>query len=140
MSSVRTSADAPLVPYLDASALVKLVVREPESAALRRFAEARSILASCSLVRVEVVRAVRPHGHTAVVNARDVLEQIDLAELDAELLDAAAELGGSIRSLDAIHVAAALELGDELEALVTYDLRMTSAAGELGIPVVAPGR
>ena len=140
MSSVRTSADAILVPYLDASALVKLVVREPESAELRRFAQARSILASCSLAGVEVVRAVRPHGRSAVVTARKVLEQIDLAELDAELLDAAAELGGSIRSLDAIHIAAALELGDELEALVTYDLRTATAAGELGIPVVAPGR
>jgi predicted nucleic acid-binding protein len=136
---VPTSADAVPVLYLDASALVKLVVTEPETAALRRVVEQREILASCALSRVEVVRAVREHGREAVSTAQALLDEIDLAELDTELLDAAAEIQGSIRSLDAIHVAAATELGDELEALVTYDARMAAAARALGLAVLAPG-
>lgn len=134
-----TSADAIRVPYLDASALVKLVVAEPETPALRGFVRRREFLTSCALSRVEVVRAVHAHGPTAVRTARALLDEIDLAELDAELLDVAAELEGPIRSADAIHVAAALELGDELEALVTYDARMATTARQLGLPVLSPG-
>jgi predicted nucleic acid-binding protein len=136
---VPTSADAIRVPYLDASALVKLVVAELETPALRGFVGEREFVASSALSRVEVVRAVQAHGPTAVRTARAILDEIDLAELDAELLDTAAELEGPIRSLDAIHVAAALELGDELEALVTYDARMATTARQLGLPVLTPG-
>ena len=124
--------------YLDASALVKLVVPEPESTALTRHLQGRSLLSSCAIARVEVVRAVAPHGAAPVLTARTLLDQIDLVQLDDELLDLAAELAGPLRSLDAVHVAAALELGDELEALVTYDAQMARAAQALGLPVVAP--
>jgi len=78
------------VVYLDSSALVKLVVRESESAALRRELRGEPERASCALARVEVVRAVRPHGAAAVVRARRLLRRLDLVQLDEELLDAAA--------------------------------------------------
>jgi len=124
--------------YLDASALVKLVVPESQSAALAAYVERRSPLSSCALARVEVVRAVSPHGEEPVRTARELLDEIDLIQLDDELLDLAAELQGPLRSLDAIHLAAALELGDALEAVVTYDGQMTRAAEVLGLTVVAP--
>lgn len=124
--------------YLDSSAIVKLVVDEPESAALRRALETTPIRASSGIARVEVVRAVRTKGRDVVESARVVLESIDLVVLDDELLDLAADLEGPLRSLDAIHLAAALELGDELEAVVTYDGQLTRAAELLGLPVVAP--
>ncbi|MGI8885590.1 MAG: type II toxin-antitoxin system VapC family toxin [Gaiellaceae bacterium] len=124
--------------YLDASALVKLVVPESQSAALAAYVERRSPLSSCALARLEVVRAVSPHGAEPVRTARELLDEIDLIQLDDELLDLAAELQGPLRSLDAIHLAAALELGDALEAVVTYDGQMTRAAEVLGLPVVAP--
>ena len=125
--------------YLDASALVKLVVPESQSAALAAYVERRSPLSSCALARVEVVRAVSPHGEEEPVRtARELLDEIDLIQLDDELLDLAAELQGPLRSLDAIHLAAALELGDALEAVVTYDGQMTRAAEVLGLTVVAP--
>jgi len=124
--------------YLDASALVKLVVPESQSAALAAYVERRSPLSSCALARVEVVRAVSPHGEEPVRTARELLDEIDLIQLDDELLDLAAELQGPLRSLDAIHLAAALELGDALEAVVTYDGQMTRAAEVLGLMVVAP--
>jgi predicted nucleic acid-binding protein len=127
------------VVYIDSSALVKLVVAEPESAALRRYLQTEPERASCALARVEVVRAVRPHGATATSRARQLLRRLDLIQLDDELLDGAAVLDGVVlRSLDAIHLAAAQTLGDDLAAIVTYDERMTRAAAQLGLPVQAP--
>jgi uncharacterized protein len=124
--------------YLDASALVKLVVSEPQSAALAAYVESRSPLSSCALARVEVVRAVSPHGRVPVLAARKLLDEIDLVQLDDELLDLAGELEGPLRSLDAIHLAAALELGEALGAVVTYDGQMARAADALGLPFAAP--
>lgn len=132
-------ASAKGAAYLDASALVKLIVPEPQSSALADYIDGRSPLASCAVARVEVVRAVRPHGSVHVRAARTLLAEVDLVQLDDELLDLAGELEGPLlRSLDAIHLAAALELGDELEAVVTYDRQMARAAEALGVPVVAP--
>lgn len=125
--------------YLDSSALVKLVVAERESGALRRYLRSKPRRASCALARVEVLRAVRPHGGAAVKRARGLLRRLDLVQLDDDLLDAAATLdAGVLRSLDAIHLAAAQVLGDDLTAVVTYDDRMTAAAGRLGLPIAAP--
>jgi uncharacterized protein len=125
--------------YLDSSALVKLVVREPESSALQRYLRRRPRRVSCALARVEVVRAVRPQGTDAINRARRVLERLNLLRLDDPLLEAAAQLDGpSLRSLDAIHLAAAHALGAELESVVTYDLRMTGAATGLGLRVASP--
>ena len=126
--------------YLDASAIVKLVVREPESEALERWlGDGGHEVISCALVRTEVVRAASPCGAEAVLRARRLLDRLDLIIIDDELLDLAGELVGPVRSLDAMHVAAALELGDELEAFVTYDRQMARAAESLGLPVAAPG-
>ncbi len=125
--------------YLDSSALVKLIIAEAESTALRRYLRRHAVRVSCGLARVEVVRAVRPQGGAAVARARQVLLRLDLLHLDDELLEDAATLDGSVlRSLDAIHLAAARTLGDELTAVVTYDERMTAAALRLGLPVEAP--
>jgi predicted nucleic acid-binding protein len=125
--------------YLDSSALVKLVVREAESEALIRHLGDRPNRASCALARVEVVRAVKAQGQAATARARQLLDRISLLFLDEVLLDQAAALDGAIlRSLDAIHIAAARALGDDLGELVTYDRRMADAAQRLGIAVVAP--
>jgi predicted nucleic acid-binding protein len=125
--------------YLDSSALVKLVVTEPESAALRRYLRRRPLRVSSALARVEVPRAVRAHGRAAVARARAVLARLRLLRLDDALLDEAAELdGGVLRSLDAIHLASAATLGTELDAVLTYDRRMTEAARAMGIAVSAP--
>jgi predicted nucleic acid-binding protein len=127
------------VIYLDSSALVKLVVAEPESAALRRYLAAEPDRVSCMLARVEVYRAVRDHGSMAVTRARRLLQRLHLVPLDDELLEAAAALDPRVpRSLDAIHLAAAQLFGGELTALVTYDRRMAAAAGLLELTVAAP--
>jgi predicted nucleic acid-binding protein len=123
--------------YLDSSALVKLVDYEVESDALRA-ALGDHLIVSCSLARTEVMRAARRKTGVVVAAARAVLNHTDLIQLDDELLDLAGELEPPLRSLDSIHLAAAMELGDELEAVVTYDSRMASAAEALGLTVVTP--
>lgn len=125
--------------YLDASAIVKLIVREQESVALQAWLdETRDGVVSCALVRTEVVRAAAPAGPEAIRRARRLLDRIDLIVVDDELLDLAGDLTEPLRSLDAIHVAAALEIGGDLDAFVTYDRHMTRAAEALGLPVAAP--
>lgn len=127
------------VVYLDSSALVKLVVFEAESKALARHLRGRPSRASCGLARVEVIRAVRAHGQPAIGRARQLLERISLLRLDDVLLDAAAALNGdNVRSLDAIHLAAAQALGGGLAEVITYDPRMADAAHLISLPVVAP--
>lgn len=74
-----------------------------------------------------------------MVQARGVLDSVALLTLSTAICERAAILEPNVlRSLDALHLAAALEVGDDLEALVTYDERLTDSARTLGISVVAP--
>jgi predicted nucleic acid-binding protein len=127
--------------YLDSSAIVKLVLREAESSALRKYLRTEPQRVSCALARVEVVRAVRRQGATVVSRARTQLGRLDLVAIDDKLLDHAADIGEDaiLRSLDAIHLAAASTVSSELTALITYDARMLRAAEALGLPTVSPG-
>ena len=125
--------------YLDSSALVTLVVREPESEALRCFLRSDPVRVSCGLARTEVLQSVRPLGPAAVERARRMLRALDLILLDESLLDAAGMLEpAGLRSLDAIHLAAAGLLAPGLDAIITYDRCMADAAAALGLPVAAP--
>lgn len=129
--------------YLDSSALVKLVAKEAETTALRRYLSRRadSPRVTSSLARVEVVRAVSAAGAQAVTRALELLDRLYEVPLERSLLDRAADLRAplALRSLDAVHLASALVLGRTLSAVVTYDARMTAAAVSLGLEVAAPG-
>ena len=126
------------VAYLDSSAFVKTVVREAESDRLAGWLEDWPRRSSCELLRTEAVRAVRKHGEAAIERARSEFGSVDLARIDRTLLESAADLPVDVRSLDAIHLAAAQAIGPDLGVLVTYDERMARAAAELGIEVVSP--
>ena len=127
--------------YVDTSALVKLVVVEAESAALRSYlAECASdVRIAAALARTEFVRAVAAHRSIDVLeNARRVLTRMYLVTLSNRLLDTAATMAPpELRTLDAIHLAAALTAPD-LRAMVTYDSRLAEAAATAGIAVVSP--
>ncbi|MGH2466718.1 MAG: type II toxin-antitoxin system VapC family toxin [Candidatus Limnocylindrales bacterium] len=127
--------------YLDSSAFVKLIVDEAEAAALRRhLAATRARRTSSALLRTEALRAVRHLGPEALALAREATHRVDLIAIDDRILDAAGLLEpGIVRTLDAIHLATALALGDDLEAIVTYDQRMVDGARLLGLPVVSVG-
>ena len=122
--------------------MVKLVQREAESEALRRYLRRHRTdeRVTSALARVEVPRAVQAGGAAAVAQARRQLSRLHQVTLDTGLLDIAAPLvpGTLLRSLDAIHLASAQLLGADLRAVVTYDLRMAAAATTLGIAVEAP--
>ena len=127
--------------YVDTSALVKLIVIEPESSSLRSYLgqlPSDSQFTS-ALARTELIRAVARHGSIeAVAHARRVLAKLDLVPLNNKLLDTAATLmPPELRTLDAINLAAA-RTAPELRAMVTYDSRLAEAAANAGIAVVGP--
>ena len=125
--------------YLDSSAIVKLAVHEPESAALRRYLRRRRPLVSSALARTEVLRALLPSGDEAVARGRNVLQKLDLIRVNDRILNAAGVLGPpELRTFDAIHLATAQELGRELTALIAYDNRMVTTAKRLGHKIVQP--
>jgi predicted nucleic acid-binding protein len=129
------------IVYLDSSAIVKLVVREPESLALRRYLRRRRTVVSSSLARVEVSRAVLHLGARAVDRARDVLQRLDLVRLSDRVLASAEALEpAELRTLDAIHLATAGLLGETLGSVISYDDRLSEAARARGFAVHAPGR
>ncbi|MHB8571526.1 MAG: type II toxin-antitoxin system VapC family toxin [Candidatus Dormibacteria bacterium] len=136
---VPTSAETAGVLYLDSSALVKLVVREPESTALRRLLTRRAAHATSVLARVEVLRAIRRSEPSRLPAARTALGKLAAVELTDEVQRIASQLNpAGLRTLDAIHLASALVFGAELDGLVTYDRRMMDAAASQGIEVLDP--
>lgn len=126
--------------YVDSSAFVKLVVEETESVAVRAYLAARDARrVSSALLRTESLRAVRHLGPDALATVREGLRRIDLIGVDDRILDGAGILEPRVlRTLDAIHLSTALAVGDDLEAIVTYDDRMIAAARLLGLTTATP--
>jgi predicted nucleic acid-binding protein len=126
--------------YVDTSALVKVVIHEQETSALSDWLfQQDEPLVSCDLVRAELVRATRRRHSDRVLRARQVLEAITLTRLTPTILDHAGRLDPiGLTTLDAVHLAAALDLGDDLSGLVTYDDRLAAAAAANGVALVAP--
>jgi uncharacterized protein len=131
--------NAELVSYLDSSAIVKLIVKERESAALRRYLRGRQALVSSALARTEVKRAVLQLGVTAMQRAEEVLKRIELVRMNNAVLNAAGVMKpDELRSLDAIHLATAALFETTLSGLITYDARMATAAQAHGWAVASP--
>jgi predicted nucleic acid-binding protein len=128
--------------YLETSAFLKLIVAEKYSKPLRTWADRNDqTLVSSDLLLIESLRAARRLGPEFLLATREMLRAVHLVALTADICEAAAELDPAImRSLDAAHLATALQLGSDLEAVVTYDEPMSEAAAQLGIRVLAPGR
>ena len=126
--------------YLDSSAFVKVVVEEAESAALRKFlAASSSRRVSSALLRAEALRAVRHLGPGALAAVREGVRRVDLIAIDDRILDAAGILEPRVvRTLDAIHLATALAVGDDMDVVVTYDERMVEAARLVGLMTASP--
>ena len=127
--------------YLETSAAVKLVVAERGSTALRRWLVSRDDrMMSSDLLRTELLRTTRRAAPEAMEQARAVLDSLLLVTLSASVCERATLLEPEVlRSLDALHLASALEVGDELEGVITYDRRLREGAQALGITVHAPG-
>ena len=125
--------------YLDSSAIVKLVAREPETPELVEAVRADPEVVSSALAWTEIIRAVR-RARGRIAGAREVLEGIALVPIDDGIIRGAADLAPvGLRTLDALHIATALSLGEDITSLVTYDDRLAEAAATAGIEVIAPG-
>ncbi len=124
--------------YVDASALVKVAVAEAESAAMHRWYVESERVATSRVGLIETRRAAG-RGNVDRAHLRFVLDSLVVIEVDARVADRTAGLGPpALRTLDAIHLASAIELGQELDAFVTYDGRLAEAARAVGLPVVSP--
>jgi predicted nucleic acid-binding protein len=118
---------------------VKLALDEPEETALREQLDAWDGLVSSALLRVEALRACARYGPERTARATAGLGAVTLIPLDDRVLGGAAALEPpALRSLDAIHLATALSLGDDLGAMFVYDERLAEAAREVGVCVAAP--
>jgi uncharacterized protein len=127
--------------YLDSSALVKLALTEPESAALTRYLTERSdqAIVSSALHRTEVLRAIWVAEPGALPRGVRLVRRIGRVALSTEVLDNAATLPPQrLGSADAIHLASALAIRRDLSAFVAYDKRLLDAAAEAGLPTASP--
>lgn len=125
--------------YVDTSALLKLVVAEPETKRLRAWiTRQEDRLVTNDIGVVELLRAAARVGPDVVAAARLLLPRLDRIALTPPALATAATLAPpTVRTLDALHLASAMELRD-LQVIVTYDERLAEAARANGVPVVAP--
>jgi uncharacterized protein len=125
--------------YLDSSALVKLAIEEPESRALRAHLRRRKVLVSSALSRTEVLRALLLEGDEGMARGRAVLARVELIRVNDRVLNAAGSLQPpDVRSLDAVHLATAKQLGSDLGQVISYDERMVEAAKRLGLRTASP--
>jgi len=131
------------VIYLDTSAIVKVVVTEPESAALVDWLNGKSDSAWVTSVigRIEVMRAANRVGHATAAAARRLLESIDTLVLTDAIVTLSESIGPpELRTLDSVHLATAQIYRPNLDAFCVYDRRLFAAADAHQLPVVAPGR
>ncbi|HTU74499.1 MAG TPA: type II toxin-antitoxin system VapC family toxin [Trebonia sp.] len=127
--------------YLDSSALVKLALTEPESAALIGYLAERQdqALVSSALHRTEVLRAIWQAEPGALTRGVRLVRRIGRVSLTSEVLDNAATLPPQrLGTADAIHLASALAIRRDLSAFVAYDKRLLDAAAEAGLPTASP--
>jgi predicted nucleic acid-binding protein len=129
--------------YLDTSALVKLIRREPESDALADWLDAQwpSPWVASTLIEVELPRALRRIDEARMSDVPAIIARVARYEIDDVVRTAAAALPDpELRSLDAIHLATAQVIfGNSLSAFVCYDRRLLKSGAALGIPSRSPG-
>jgi predicted nucleic acid-binding protein len=122
--------------YADPSALVKLVLTEPESRALGAYIEDHRLVTS-EIALVEVVRAEQVADPPASPTVIPLFDRIDMVAVTRDLLRRAAELTSErLRSLAALHLATALAV--DPDELVAYDQRLLDAAAAAGLRTVSP--
>ena len=127
--------------YLDSSALVKLALTEPESAALTSWLADRADqdLVSSALHRTEVLRAIWRAEPGALPRVQRIIRRIGRVALSHDILDNAATLPPArLGTAGAIHLASALAIRRDLVSFVTYDKPLLDAARDAGLPVDSP--
>jgi len=124
--------------YLDSSALIKLIFEETESSALHKTLRGNSY--TSVIGRLEVRRAIERIDPKCEAFGLDRLNEFEMVALTETTLALAENFRGvpSLRSLDAIHIASAMSVRQEIGGLITYDKQMANAAMVLGLSVLSP--
>lgn len=126
------------VAYVDASALVKLIIAEPESVALEDALDTEPAVTSSAVLAVELFCTAYRRG-VATSRVERVLARVPPVSVTEAILQAAQEPSARpLRALDAIHLASARSLEEDLRVLYTYDGELQAAADQVGIEVAAP--
>jgi predicted nucleic acid-binding protein len=124
--------------YLDASAILKLIIEEKETVKLERFISDKNCTSKIS--RIEVMRVINSAIPEAAESAQRTLSKFDYVNISEPVIRIAESFLGlpSLRSLDSIHVASALSVSNEIEGIISYDKKMISNAQSLGLTVHTP--
>ncbi len=131
--------------YMDTSALTKLLIAEPETPELRNWLTSQidqgDSAATSALGRVELMRTVARYGDISQADrARYLLDGLDILPLTEPMMSLAESVGpATLRSLEAIHLAAAAYFDQELTAFVTYDHRLLNGCRDIGLTTASPG-
>lgn len=126
------------VAYVDASALTKLILDEPDSPTMRRWYVGNERVFCSRIGIVETRRAVGRSRHDPA-HLDVILRSVEVVEFDPDIARQAAVIGpATLKTLDAIHLASAIRLGAAVDSFVTYDDRLAEAARAVGLPVVRP--
>ena len=125
--------------YLDTSAVFKLIFIEPESKTLLSYLKNRNV--TSRLTRVEIARNIKGFEKQVQAKTSSILSTISLIELSPPIMISAEQAVAStaLRPADSIHVASALNIGEAIEGLITYDKVMAQEARKLGLRVESPG-
>jgi predicted nucleic acid-binding protein len=125
--------------YLDSSAILKYVFAEPERPAMVKALTSQAI--SSELARLEVKRAVYRINPKDIALANEELSRVNFVSISNQILTVAESFTGSVTlaTLDAIHVATAISLGNQIDGIITYDKQMLTNARNMGIKVLSPG-
>ncbi|MET0603676.1 MAG: PIN domain-containing protein [Baekduia sp.] len=126
--------------YLDTSALGRVVLDEPDGAAIGAALAAFDAVISSRLLAIELHRMGLRTG-IAREEIETWLTGVSLVPMDDAILSAAESVSpASVATLDAIHLATALQLaaGQHVTSIMTFDARLAEGAGKHGLAVIAP--
>lgn len=125
--------------YADTSALVKLVAPESESAAMKAFATSSGTIFTSVIGATELRRAIRRNYPERLVAAEGLLSRVNLIEASKSVLLLAEVIEpATLRTLDAIHLASALSVIEEIDGFAAYDVQLSRAARAVGLTAIAP--
>ncbi|WP_167132819.1 type II toxin-antitoxin system VapC family toxin [Paramicrobacterium chengjingii] len=117
--------------YIDTSAVVKTLVSERGSSSVRRLFATSERLVSSRLLAVELNTAAQRRGFPAV-HVDETLSRVNLVSVDDDVLDGAIRLQSGLRGLDALHLATAILIRDELTVFLAFDPALNAAARRSG--------
>ncbi|MGL5852033.1 MAG: type II toxin-antitoxin system VapC family toxin [Phycicoccus sp.] len=125
--------------YIDTSALLRVIFPDDTTPALQRYLDRDPALVSSALLQVEARRGTLRRAPLRLPQVDVVLSEVEVVEIGDAVIESAGRLADPrLRSLDAIHLATALLVGEDVDALLTYDDRLAEAAREHGLEVVSP--